>query len=235
MEKTMERAKGALYVHPQMELKYREVFQVNSGVLYKTAPLCTTEEPRDGALRVSYFGGLGLKRDEAVAEIGRAVKTLIPDGSVLVDVYSSESDPDILAGLTEENGIRFLGMLSAEEVLRVQAESNILVFAESSAPELFERLRYSLSTKIPEYLGSNRCMLAYGPAEAGSISYLLENQVACVATEPEQLLGCLEEILFSPDARRQYARRQMALAMENHREERNHEVLKKLLNTAAND
>lgn len=233
MEKTMAHVKGAFYIHPVMERMYREKFPLRSAVLYKNAPICEVEEPENKAVKIAYFGTIGLRRDDSLVEIGQAIRRLIPDGSVLLDVYSSESRPEVLERMTEENGIRFHGQVSADEVVRLQAESNILVFAESTAPELTERLRCSLSTKVPEYLGSNRCVLAYGPAEAGSISYLLENHVACVATNPEQLEECLREILFCADARRRYAEGQMELALKNHGKERNHEVLKEIIQAAA--
>ena len=233
-EKAMAHAKGAFYVHPIMEQMYREKFPLNSAVLYKNAPICETQEPENKSVKIAYFGGLGLRRDESLVEIGRVIHKLIPNGSVLLDVYSSESRSEIVERMTEENGIRFHGQVSADEVVRLQSESNILVLAESTAPELTERLRCSLSTKIPEYLGSNRCMLVYGPAEAGSISYLLDNRVACVATDSEQLEEKLREILFSADARRRYAEGQMGLALKNHGKERNHEVLKEMIQAAAN-
>lgn len=232
MEKTMAHAKGAFYIHPVMERMYREKFLLNGAVLYKNAPICKTAEPDNEAVRIAYFGGLGLQRDDALVEIGKMIRKLISDGSVLLDVYSSESRPDILERMTVENGIRFHGQISAENVVRAQEECNILVFAESTAPELTERLRCSLSTKIPEYLGSNRCMLAYGPAEAGSISYLLDNHVACVATNPEQLEDSLREILFSLNVRRRYAEGQMELALENHGKERNNKVLEEMIRSA---
>ena len=232
MERVMLCAKGALYVHPVMERLYREKFPVRSAVLYKNAQICEEEEPENETLKIAYFGTLGLRRDDSLVEIGRTIRKLIPDGSVLLDVYSSEIRPEILSRMTEENGIRFHGQVSADDVIRIQAESNILVFAESTAPELQERLRCSLSTKIPEYLGSNRCMLAYGSAEAGSISYLQENHAACVAVRAEQLEECLHEILFSADARRKYAEGQMELALKNHTKERNHKVLKEMMQIA---
>lgn len=232
-EETMTHAKGTFYIHPVMERMYREKFSVNSAVLYKNAPICEAGEPENETVKLAYFGGLGLRRDDSLVEIGQAIRKLAPDGSVLLDVYSSESRPHVLERMTEENGIRFHGQVPADEVVRLQAQSNILVFAESTAPELTERLRCSLSTKIPEYLGSNRCMLAYGPAEAGSISYLLENNAGCVATTPRELEERLKEILFSADARGKYAEGQMELALKNHTPQKNHEILCHVLQTAA--
>ena len=235
MEKMMKASKGTLYVHPAMCRAYDKAFQTHGRVLYASAACAEAPLEDGGPVRVSYLGGLGLKRYEALVQVGRLLRRLVPDGSVLLDVYSGERDPRILAQMTEENGIRFHGAVSAREVHRVEAESSILLLAESFAPELLERLRYSLSTKTAEYLASGRCMLAYGPREAGVIAYLLENGAGCVATSPEELKEKLREVLSSPEKRREYAARQLELARQNHAAPRNSAVLRETLENAVKE
>lgn len=234
MEKTMAHSTGCFYLHPIMEKMYGEKFPNRNGLLYTTAPLCQTAEPEGAPLRISYFGGLSLQRDTALMEIGKAVKKLIPDGSVLVDVYSAETQQEVLANIVPENGLRFCGMLSAEEVAKAEEQSNILLFVESCAPSLLERLRCSLSTKVGEYLAANRCILAYGPEEAGSIRYFLDCGVGCVITETAQLEETLQEILFSAESRAKYAKKQLQLAEKNHLPGRNHAVLLDVFQQATN-
>ena len=233
MKQMMKSAGGAIYVHPAMQRAYDKAFGTNGQVLYTSAELCVSAERTDGPVRVSYLGGLGLKRDEVLVEIGRLLRKLVPDGSVLVDVYSADTRPEVLAKLTEENGLRFCGTLSPREVRDVEEQSSILLLPDTRSPELVEHLRYSLSTKTAEYLASGRCMLAYGPKEAGVISYLLENEAGCVATCPTELEEKLREVLFSPEKRREYAAGQLALARRNHTRERNGAVLKAVLQEAA--
>lgn len=236
MKKMMTSSAGALYVHPAMRRAYDKAFGTQGQVLYTAAPCAEAPlENGNGPVRVSYLGGLGLKRDEALVETGRLLRKLVRDGSVLLDVYSGENRPEVLKHLTEENGIRFHGAVSAQEVHRVEAESSILLLAESFAPELLERLRYSLSTKAAEYLASGRCMLAYGPKEAGVISYLLENGGLCVATGPEELETKLREVLFSPEKRWEYAARQLELARRNHSAEHTSAVVREVLENAVNE
>lgn len=232
MEETVSRSSYMLYIHPAMKRKYEESFPVIGAVLHSNAPIYENPEPAEDTVRVSYLGGLGYDRHLAMKEIGQAIRRLVPDGSVLLDIYSSEPRQEILAHLTEENGIRFQGQISFDQVQQVIQDSHIVVMAEYSDPEIQEQIRYSLSTKVSECLGSNRCLLAYGPAEAGSISYLLENKVGCVATNPQELEEKLKEILFSPEARAAYAKGQRELALKNHTQQRNHEILYHALRTA---
>lgn len=235
MERMMKTAEGALYIHPAMEKAYGKVFGRSGQVLYKTAERFGSLHEESGPLRISYLGALGMQRDQVLVEMGRLLLRLIPDGSVMIDVYSGESRPEILKHMTESNGIRMRGAVSAEEVLRVEAESSILILPESRDPATLGQLRYSLSTKVPEYLASGRCVLAYGPAEAGTLSYLLENQAACVATSPAELEEKLREILFSPEKRQAYAAGQLAVARQHHTQERNSAVLREVLENAVKE
>jgi len=235
MEETVKQSSHMLYIHPAMQRKYEENFLVNGAVLHSNAPIYDNPDPVDDVVRISYLGNLGYNRHLALKEIGQAIRRLVPDGSVLLDVYSSEPRQEILKHLTEENGIRFQGQISFDEVQQVIKDSNILVMAEYSDPEIQEQIRYSLSTKVSECLGSGRCLLAYGPAEAGSISYLLENKAGCVATNPQELEDKLTEIIFSPEARATYAKGQRELALRNHTPERNHNILYHALRTAVDE
>lgn len=226
-------SKEVFYVHPEMKKQYDKHFLKNGHILYTVARINNLPEPYQNPLKISYMGNLGLHRDDALVEVGRALLSIVQDGSLLIDVYSSEKRSKILEKMVPSNGLRFCGEIPYSEVLKVIEESNILIFAEARNPELLDRLRFSLSTKIPDYLGSNRCILAYGPRGAGSIDYLLDNEVACVATDPMELKVKMEEILFSASKRRRYAEQQMKLALRNHTQERNSEVLRQALLRAA--
>ena len=231
-DRLMSVAGGAVYIIPSMQKLYDEKFGVPSRVLYKTAEWAPSTAPANTPVRISYLGGLDLFRHESLMDVGRLLRQLVPDGSVLLDVYSGEKDPALLQYMTEENGIRFRGAASPREVRTVLEESDILLMAESLRPELHERLRYALSTKTAECLGSGRCLLAYGPIESGTISYLAESGDLCVATDRQQLEARLREILFSDTARQHYAARQLALAEKNHNEAQNRAVLKDILELA---
>lgn len=228
----MEQSSCALYVHPAMKKKYDEEFRVKSEVVYTSAEAVYIPEKDNEDINISYFGGLDLKRYESLIEIGKTLRRISPDGSLLLDVYSGEKRTEILKKLTIENGIRFMGSVGAEEVKEKQKQSNILVLAESVSPEILERIRYSLSTKAAEYLASGRCVLAYGPKDAGVISYLMENDAACVVTEPQKLEEALRKLINSPEQRKQYAKKQLELAYKNHRVDQNREKIRKLIYTA---
>ena len=96
-----------------------------------------------------------------------------------------------------------------------------------------ERVRYSLSTKIADSIASGTCLLAYGPAEAASMDYLIRNEAAFTAVSPEELPGTLVR-LFTDDAEyRRIAGNATALARRNHSPETTRETVRRALADAA--
>ena len=104
-----------------------------------------------------------------------------------------------------------------------------MIHTESFDPVIRERVRYSLSTKIADSLASGTCMLAYGPAEAASMDYLIRNKAAFTATSPEELRAVLPR-LFTDDAEyRRITGKAKALARKNHSPEATRETVRKTL------
>ena len=83
-----------------------------------------------------------------------------------------------------------------KEELKVQLNrADILVFVESFERKQIEKTKYSLSTKVPEYLSLHKPILAIGPMEIGSIQYL-KDVSQCVSDE-SQIFEKLRELLDS--------------------------------------
>ena len=116
------------------------------------------------------------------------------------------------------DAIRVAGTARADEVRRIQLEANVLVHAESFDESTRRYARFSLSTKIPQYLMAARCVLAYGPAELASVRYVLESGAGmAVSTEDvDELASELERLVSSPALRQAYAVRARQTALDRH-------------------
>jgi hypothetical protein len=118
--------------------------------------------------------------------------------------------------LTIPGSMEFKGCLNAAEVEQVIGQSDILVHVESM-DRLSRRLtRLSVSTKIPQYLASGKCLLAVGPPEVASMRYVRDHEAAMVITDLKTLRGALEELILSPELRQRYAVNSLRLAHQRH-------------------
>ena len=62
-------------------------------------------------------------------------------------------------------------------------QSHFLLHVESFDQLNRTYVKYSISTKISEYLSSNRGVMAYGPHEVASMELLCENGFGCSMTD----------------------------------------------------
>lgn len=189
----------------------------------------TIREPLNYAKKpqISYLGNLGYQRDKQLIEIGRALKRLNLQ-PVHIDVYSSETRPEILSGMNEENGILFHGSVSAEEVHRIIGESLAVIHTESFDDSIRKSVRYSVSTKIADSLVSGTCIFAYGPEEIASISYLKNNHAAVCCTSESELSDKLCFLIQNDSDRKEIISNALVLA-RNHAVTRTPMILKEEL------
>lgn len=225
----------ALYNQPKMAELYKRDFDLPSDVFYVSAEPSDKEEVSREDPVISYFGSLGLGRIDSIIEIGKAIDELNAGAGTHIDIYSAEDNEAVIDKINKAPRLQFKGKISSKEVLEKVDDSNVLLLPESFDPQYLGRIEFALSTKVPEYLASNRCILAYGPENCGTVGYLLAHGIGCVATNYDKLKGLLSEVLTSCAKRKEYADGQMALAKRNHSHIRNHNALKNAFLTACEE
>ena len=200
---------------------------------YHTLPTPSTlnkplEEEKTNA--ISYIGNLGYKRNEQIIKLGQALLKVQSDKKPqYIDVYSAESRPEILKDLNEENGIKFHGAISADEVLKVMGKSLAVIHTESFDKETRKSVAYSVSTKIADSLASGTPILAYGPGEVASIEYLVENNAAFCVTSDSELEASLCELIENQEKREEIVKHALDLAKKNHDSETNCKMIRDVL------
>ena len=110
------------------------------------------------------------------------------------------------------------GTAAPIEVTSIQLDANVLVHVESFDETNRLLTRFSLSTKIPQYLMAARCVLAVGPAEAASIRYVADSGSGIAVSSEDQDVLCaeLERILSNPALRRELAAQARQTAVRRH-------------------
>ena len=207
---------------------YKKKFGGN-GCALLTPALKINKVFNNGRSKISYIGNLGLNRWKPLLEIGR----ILEKQGFILDIYSAETDKNILKNFTMDNGIRFNGVVSAEEVLQIVSSSIISIHAESNDASTIEKTRYSMSTKIAELLNSGVCIFAYGPEDIASMEYLKNNDAACVVNYKKDLEKNLLKILNSEQLRNKYVGNAFKLAEKRHNYDVNTNKFYEMINEAA--
>ncbi len=172
-------------------------------------------------IRLIYAGNLGLNRWKILSKIGIAIKELKKEKKInaFLEIYSiNKPSKKILDKLNIEGSSEYKGSLSSEKLIKVRNNSDILVHVEAFDRKNKRITRLSVSTKIPEYLLSERCILAVGPEDVASIKYIKDNKIGKVITDIkiEKLKNELLCIIENKELRKTYIKNGKEIALRNH-------------------
>lgn len=218
---------SVIVISDGMKRDYPKIFDKPIRVLRISAGENNFAEPQNERAGIFYVGGLGVNRIEPLVALGRELKKASIPGFERIQVYSGDKNPKTLAELTDENGICFHGGAAADDVPKILGSAKYLLHVEAFDRSSVERTRYSLSTKIGESLASGACLIAYGPHDISSMSYLDENDAAIMLDEPHDIVSALTQT--DDAAYERYVQNALELTRRNHDKQKNDAVVKELL------
>lgn len=199
--------------------EYSKVYQASSKqiVAYNSATYVCSEYRPNFELVLSYFGNLGVGRVDSLLQIADVLHEI--DSSLSLNIYGNAADAD-KEKMGLRSNIRYHGFVSADVLHDVAEKSDILIHAESFDAAMVHKLRFAFSTKLAQYLCAGRTILCYAPAESTSAKYLKGANGAVVATNPIELRHSLEQLVYDPELRVEYADLAGKLGRKNHNRER---------------
>lgn len=163
-----------------------------------------------------YAGGLHLGRWKALNEIGMLIDRYNEEKSLscVFVLYCPNIDRAQYINKITAKCINFHSPVSHEEIHNIYANADVLVHAETRQFQDNSYVKYSLSTKLPEYLASNRPFLFYGPENIYITQFLLENDACFVGTDIQTLNIALNSLLSDSKTRAKKAETACILAEE---------------------
>lgn len=216
---------------PKMKREVDAEFGINSVLL--TKPINQFAELKKYTqhfpIKILYTGKLIYGRDETIAEIVDAIKVINKDEQkAILQLYTNtELSPSLKERICVEGCCEMKGFVPQSEVLKIQREADVLLYAESlSSDHLTARL--SFSTKMTDYLSSGVCIWAVGNQDLAPIEYLDQEGAGIVSTNGESILAALQKMTLTPMILADYASRAQACGKKNH----NKEVISQTFNTA---
>lgn len=162
----------------------------------------------------TYAGSFYYRRAEVLGRLARLIwkyNCNHPECKAKLMLYSNKEPSDeIKREICVFGASEYGGSLNAIQLKKRLNTSDILVFVESFDPEQIEKVKFSLSTKIPEYMSIEKPILAIGPKGIGSMDYLADIAIcvhdwATLENAVEALLSNLETNLkYGVKARKKY-------------------------------
>ena len=170
-------------------------------------------------LKFVYTGSMVIGRDKTLALLADAINAVNEQiGEVRAEMYiysQTEPQEEVLARINN-GAAHFCGRIGLEEVLKVQQEADVVVFAESLEGKEANAAKLSFSTKITDYISNGKCVLAIGKDYIAPIDYFQRNDSALIAHNIEEIKARVEEIVENPMITDVYGEKAFNCAVRNH-------------------
>lgn len=195
-------------ISKQMSQKYEKEFGKKSFLAVNMTEVLkdTSIEKEENIITMIYAGSTYYGREDILGRLSKEIEKLNKNQKELkLKIYSNNKlNKNELRQIIKGKHTYYGGALSKEELIVELNKADVLVFVESFSEDQIEKTKYSLSTKVPEYLSLGKPILAIGPEGIGSMEYLKEASL-CVYEE-DKIEEALKYLLSSDDLRRQLAR-----------------------------
>lgn len=212
----LSRGTEGLAISPQMASAYQKKFKMHFSSIMNCINIdeyhLRNKPVQSMTASFIYAGGLHLNRWKALAEIANAIADTGTSG--VLHIYTSKDNVALYKSYFPSNVV-FHDYVDHSKIIEVYESADVLVHAEVPNPLLQGFFRYSISTKIPEYLASGRIMLFYGPKEMGLYKYLHDNNAAFLASNYTELCSTIK-CVFNPDIKGIVLKNAEDLTRKNH-------------------
>jgi len=210
---------------PMAKREYDKLFSVQSKLLTKAIDFENKEYipytyNAQRPIKMVYTGKLVIGRDAAMAEIAKALSEINKDRvRIELDIYAPDNPSEKVQQALNVPGCRLCGGVSKDKVSEIQANADVLVFAESLSKKFKNAARLSFSTKLTDYFASGKCIFALGSRDIAPMDYLIAEDAAVVATEYSQIKDVLLRLCDNPALLEEYGRKAYECGKRNHNRE----------------
>lgn len=213
-------------ISEKMRKDYTKYLKLPCKVLYKIPDFSRQQSEYTelhSPLKYLYTGNIGANRWKTLSLLAKSIQL---SGTGHLDIYSPTPITSAIEKSLVIDGFSELhSPVTQDEVKELQNNADILVHVESFDLANKMLVRYSISTKIMDYLCVGRTILAIGPSDIASIDYLKSNNAALVATSKKEIDEIVSMIKNNPEIIIDYSQKGLSFA----RTQMNSEEMKQAL------
>lgn len=219
LKKLAKRTQAFFAITPKTKREADEFFGIDCQVLSKPLnrfPTVSEYQNDKKPLKLLYTGNLLIGRDRTLQAVVDALQKINENRTEFeIDVYTQTTLTEEKAAGLNTPFCRIYPPIKQEEVLKLQQETDILLFLEDMS-EANRTARLSFSTKITDYLSTGKCIFAAGNKDLAPMEYFENHQAALVAYSAEEIEENFNRILSDKRILKTYAQNGVNCGSENH-------------------
>ena len=209
-------------ISPKMKREYDRLFGIDSifvtkGIMpLKKHTYLKIHKP----VRMVYLGQIFYGRLDTLIRIVDTLTAINKEETkIQFSIYTSNQIPaEVLSHWQKLEFINVEKPVPYSKVPSVIEENDVLIFVESFEKKSKKVARLSFSTKITDYLASDKCIMGIGPSDIAPIEYLKEEDAAVIVSDLTQLSQVLTDL--DDDTINRYAEKAYQLGIKNHGKEK---------------
>lgn len=168
-------------------------------------------------VRILYSGRIGIGITESLVEIATVIDSINRTwGKIKLYIQSPSSDIEVRNRLQKFDCIVLNPVVEYSKLPYIFSQADILVIANDFDKEGIDFLRYSMPTKVTEYMVSGTPVLIYAPYETAVSRFFDENECGCCVTDqdPEKLNNALRLMISDEEYRKKISCKAVSLARD---------------------
>lgn len=216
-------------INDKMARDYAAHFGIRTNVMRISADIPEKHTSYTQRSGICYIGNLGVGRTAPLLQFADALHSAQLKGLEKIHVYSGEKNQDTIDMLKNCSGVVYHGSVTADEVKKLHSKTRYLLHTENSALHFKNRTRYSLSTKIGEYLASGACIVAYGPKDIASMEYLAAGGGALCSDNVHELIQLIAAAENDADIYTDTVNNSLEMVQKYHNRQSNNNLMKNII------
>lgn len=186
--------------------------------------------------KIIYAGGLHLERYKSLLEIEKVVCKLNEKGySFQIEIYTNIDDLNNYSSLFNKNTTMFYSYVDQNKLFEIYKTAMFFAHVESFEQSIIKYTKYSISTKIPEYMIFGRPILCYAPSEIAVSKYIKDHSIGVCNDNLNDLELSILKLINNEKYYNQCCKNCIKYANKNHSREELNKTLREVIEINVNN
>jgi hypothetical protein len=222
----------AFVISEEMKEHYQNRYDGNYSVLMVGSPNSvnngTINSGNKGKFYFLYAGGVHLGRVNALLEFEETLRDHNINGKLIIATFNKDYEENV--NKFDEDYTTFLVDIDHHQIANCYAEANALLFVEPAPINQTLFLKYSMSTKIPEYLSSGLPIICISRPGIACYEYFKRNNCAYLATNRDEIETSIYYVTHSDEENKSKVSNALVAALRDFDREKQRDELFRVIN-----
>jgi len=168
-------------------------------------------------VKILYSGRTGIGITESLVEVADVIDSINETRlKIKLHIQSPIISYEFIKSLRKNKCVVINPVAEYSELPVIFSQADILLIANDFTKEGSSFLKYSMPTKVSEYMISGTPVLVYSPVETAVSGFFTDNECGCCVTEqdPERLHNAIRLLIANEDYRKKLSHNAVRLATE---------------------